>query len=114
MTPNTLLFGLGAGLISAIVFVSATTGPVLARFAFFFLTPISLYLAGLGLGPLAAAVAAAAATVIMAEISPAPSPSRIVFGVMSAVPHLAVRDGSGITPSRPNEWGGLGNRQNRQ
>ena len=69
MTPNTILLGLGAGLISAIVFVSATTGPVLARFAFFFLTPISLYLAGLGLGPLAAAVAAATATVIMLLIA---------------------------------------------
>ena len=84
MTPNTLLLGLGAGLISAIVFASATTGPMLARLALFFLTPLSLYLAGLGLGPGAAAIAAIAATAAVALIT---NPgAALVFGVSEALP----------------------------
>jgi hypothetical protein len=84
MTPNTYLLGLAAGLISAIVFASATTGPMLARFAFFFLTPLALYLAGLGLGPVAAAIGAVAATVAVALI--ANPVAALVFGVSEALP----------------------------
>jgi hypothetical protein len=52
-----LLIALGAGLISAVVFASATTGPLLMRMVLFLLTALPLFLAGLGLGPRAAAVA---------------------------------------------------------
>ena len=65
MQTNALLLALAAGLISAVVFASATTGPVLLRFVLFFLTPFALYLAGLGLGHAAAAIAAIAATAII-------------------------------------------------
>ena len=65
MTPQTFLLSVGAGLVSAVVFASATTGPVLARFALFLLTPISIYLAGLGLGPLCGAIAGVSATAII-------------------------------------------------
>lgn len=57
--PISVLIGLAAGLVSAVVFVSATTGPPLAQVALFVLTPLPLYLAGLGLGWQAAAAGAA-------------------------------------------------------
>ena len=84
MTPNTIFMSLGAGLISAIVFASATTGPMLARFALFLLTPLALYLAGLGLGPLSAALAGLAATAIVALI--AQPVAALVYGVSEALP----------------------------
>lgn len=65
MQTNALFLALAAGLISAVVFASATMGPVLLRFVLYFLTPLSLYLAGLGLGPAAAAIAAIVATMII-------------------------------------------------
>ncbi len=65
MQTNALFLALAAGLISAVVFASATTGPVLLRFVLFFLTPFALYLAGLGLGHAAAAIAAIFATAII-------------------------------------------------
>lgn len=55
--PYWLLIGLGAGFVSAVVFASATAGPLLIRMMLFLVTPLALFLAGLGLGPMAAAVA---------------------------------------------------------
>ncbi|RUO98825.1 DUF2232 domain-containing protein [Hyphomicrobium sp.] len=63
MPTNVFLLALAAGLISATVFASATTGAFLLRIILFLLTPLSLYLTGLGLGPIAAAIAAITATV---------------------------------------------------
>jgi hypothetical protein len=57
-----LLIGLGAGAISAVVFASATTGPLLVRMLLFLLTPLALFLAGLGMGPMSAALAGCAGT----------------------------------------------------
>jgi hypothetical protein len=65
MPINTIFLALAAGLISAVVFASATTGPAVLRLVLFFLTPLSLYLAGLGLGPAACAIAALSATLII-------------------------------------------------
>jgi len=62
MPTNVILLAVAAGLISAVVFASATTGAMLLRFILFFLTPLSLYLAGLGLGIVAVAIAAITAT----------------------------------------------------
>ena len=69
MTPQSILLGVGAGLISAIVFASATTGPALSRVLFFLLTPFPLYLAGLGLGLVPAIAAAATATLALLSVS---------------------------------------------
>lgn len=88
MTPNTYFLALGAGLISAVVFASATTGPMLARFALFFLTPLTLYLAGLGLGPMAAVVAAGAATMALVVMTnPA---AALVYGASEALPAVVL------------------------
>ena len=82
--PYRLLIGLAAGLISAVVFASATTGPLLMRMVFFLLTPLALFLAGLGLGPLAAAVAGIAGTLLVLV---AGSPlGALVFAASHAVP----------------------------
>ncbi len=84
MTPQSILLGICAGAISAIVFVSATTGPVLSRFVLFLLTPFSIYLAGLGLGVLPAAIAALTATLaILALTNPV---TALVFAVSEAAP----------------------------
>jgi hypothetical protein len=69
MPMNVILLALAAGLISAIVFASATTGAILLRLILFLLTPLSLYLTGLGLGTVAAVVAAAAATLTILVIA---------------------------------------------
>lgn len=54
---QTLLAGIGAGLISAVTFASAATGTPLIQFVLFLLTPLPVYLAGLGVGWSAAVVA---------------------------------------------------------
>ncbi len=84
MNTNALLLAICAGLISAVVFASATTGPMLLRLVLFFLTPLSLYLAGLGLGPAHAAIAAATATLsVLLVTNPA---AATLYGISEAVP----------------------------
>jgi hypothetical protein len=62
MQSKAFILALAAGFISAVVFASATTGPFLLRIILFLLTPLPLYLTGLGLGPVAAGIAAITAT----------------------------------------------------
>lgn len=62
MPTNVFILAIAAGLVSAVVFASATTGAFVLRIVLFLLTPLSLYLTGLGLGPIAAAIAAITAT----------------------------------------------------
>ena len=84
MTTNSLLMAIAAGIISAVVFASAATGPMLLRVVLFFLTPLSLYLVGLGLGPASAVVAAIVGTLaILALTSPVFS---LVFAISAALP----------------------------
>ncbi len=84
MTTNQLLLAIAAGVIAAVVFASATTGPMLLRFVLFFLTPLSLYLAGLGIGPMAAAIATTVATLtILLLTNPM---AALVFAVSAGAP----------------------------
>ncbi len=83
-----LLIALGAGLISAVVFASATTGPLLMRMVLFLLTPLALFMAGLGLGPLAAAAAGVAGTLIVFAAGSALH--ALVFAASQAVPALVL------------------------
>jgi hypothetical protein len=79
-----LLIALGAGLISAVVFASATTGPLLMRMILFLLTALPLFLAGLGLGPRAAAVAGfSGALLVLVAGSPL---GALVFVASQAIP----------------------------
>lgn len=67
MSTN-LAIGLGAGLLSALLFASASTGTVLGLFVLFFLSPLPIAVAGLGWGWRSAAAAALAAIVAIAII----------------------------------------------
>jgi len=79
-----LLIALGAGLISAVVFASATTGPLLMRMILFLITALPLFLAGLGLGPRAAAVAGfSGALLVLVAGSPL---GALVFAASQAIP----------------------------
>ena len=51
------LAGAGLGLVAAVVFASATTGPLFIRFLLIFITPLPIALAGLGWGWRAAVLA---------------------------------------------------------
>jgi hypothetical protein len=82
--PYSLLIGLGAGFISAVVFASATTGPVFSRLILFLVTPLALFLVGLGVGPLTAAVAGVAGTVLV--FAAGSSAAAVVFAASQAVP----------------------------
>lgn len=88
MTPQSILLGVGAGLISATVFASATTGPLLSRLVLFLLTPFSLYLAGLGLGFLPVLAGAVAATALILLMS---NPiTAFTFAIAEALPAVAL------------------------
>lgn len=88
MPINAVILALAAGFISAIVFASATTGPMILRILLFFLTPLSLYLAGLGLGPRAAAIAAIAAVLIILLIA---NPlTAVVYAASTAAPAIVL------------------------
>ena len=66
---NQLLIAVLLGLVSAVVFASATTGPMLMRYVLFLLTSLPIFLAGLGWGWRFAGVAGAASIGIVAAIA---------------------------------------------
>ncbi|MCL4768015.1 MAG: DUF2232 domain-containing protein [Hyphomicrobiaceae bacterium] len=66
--PFALLVGLGAGLVSALLFASASTGTLLGLLVLFFLTPLPVAIAGLGWGWASAATAAVAAPVLISAL----------------------------------------------
>lgn len=85
---NALLLSIAAGIISAIVFASATTGPVILRVVLFLLTPLSLYLAGLNLGTMAAIIAGIGATFgVLALSNPL---AAEVYAVSTALPAVVI------------------------
>ncbi|MFV0295749.1 MAG: DUF2232 domain-containing protein [Hyphomicrobiaceae bacterium] len=84
MTTNQILLAIAAGLIAAVVFASATTGPMFVRLVLYFLTPLSLYLVGLGIAPAAASIAAIVATLaILVMTNPL---AALVFAASAAAP----------------------------
>lgn len=89
MTPQSILLGAGAGLISAIVFISANTGPGLSRVALYLLTPFSLYLAGLGLGFMPALAAACSGALVLLALTESPAVAA-VYAISEAAPAVAL------------------------
>lgn len=85
---NGYFIGLAAGLVSAIVFASATTGPLPLRVLLFFLTPLPLYLAGLALGWRAALAGAGAGTAFLALA--VPPAAALAFAACEAMPAVAL------------------------
>ena len=70
LTTRDILIALGLGLIAAIVFVSATTGPLPIRVILFLITPLPLALAGLGWGVRASLIAGFAGAALLAAVAP--------------------------------------------
>lgn len=64
--PFALLIGVGAGLVSGLLFASASTGTLVGLLVLVFLTPLPVAIAGLGWGWPSAATAAVTAPVIIA------------------------------------------------
>lgn len=62
---STSLIGLGLGLVAAVVFASATAGPLFVRFLLLFITPLAIALAGLGWGWRTAVLAGAVGTALV-------------------------------------------------
>lgn len=88
MPINVILLAIAAGIMSAVVFASATTGAMLLRVMLFLLTPLSLYLAGLGLGTVAAAIAAVTATVTIFLLA---NPlTAEVYAISTAIPAVVL------------------------
>lgn len=83
-----ILISIGLGIVSAVVFASATTGPLLMRYVLFLLTSLPIFLAGLGWGWRSAAVAGAAGTALVA-LGATPL-AAAVFGVTQILPAIVL------------------------
>ncbi|MEI9902280.1 MAG: hypothetical protein WDN31_21815 [Hyphomicrobium sp.] len=99
------LIAIGAGLVSAVVFVSAASGPLVMGMLLFVLAPLALLLAGLALGPTAAAVAGLTGILLVALAGSAFG--ALAFAVGQAVPafvlvYLASLNRQG--PDGETEW----------
>jgi hypothetical protein len=108
MPTNVFLLAIAAGIISAVVFASATTGAMLLRVILFLLTPLSLYLAGLGLGVVASAIAAITATAGVLLIA-GPLTAE-VYAISTAVPAVICTRLALLSrgPETEREWYPLG------
>ena len=106
--PYKLLIALGAGLVSATVFASATTGPLLVRIVLFLLTPLALFLAGLGIGPLAAGIAGIAGTALV--FAAGSSTAALIFAASQALPVVVLAYLASLNRQSPGqtEWYPIG------
>ncbi len=84
MTTQGYFLGFGAGLVAAVVFASATTGPLPVRFILFLLTPLPIFLAGLGWGYRSALTAGLTGALIIALMSNAKV--GVAFAITQALP----------------------------
>lgn len=108
-----VLIGLLAGIAAAVVFVSATTGPLAMRVILFMLTPLPLFLAGFGWGWTTALLAGICGTIAMAVLT---TPSvGAVFAISQAIPSAilvylvtlnrpATEPGPDVDPASGLEW----------
>lgn len=85
---NQAFIALLLGLVSAVVFMSATTGPMLIRYALFLLTSLPIFLAGLGWGWRFAALAGLASVAMVAAVA-APAVAAI-YALTQILPAVAL------------------------
>ncbi len=78
------LIGVGLGVVAAVVFASASTGPMLLRYLMFLLTALPVFLAALGWGWRTGAIAALTGTVLIGLLG-API-AALLFAAGQAVP----------------------------
>lgn len=113
--PLAIVIGLVTGLVSALLFASASTGTALGLFVLFFLSPLPVAIAGLGWGWLTAIVACVTAALAILVIG---APQQAAFHALTIGAPTAVlayyillnRDAGGIGPDgQPDvEWYPLG------
>lgn len=84
---TSFLIGIGLGLVAAVVFASAATGPFLARFVLMFITPLPIALAGLGWGWRTAVIAGAAGSAV---ILPFAGPAMAVAFLLTQAAPMAM------------------------
>ncbi len=107
------LIGLLAGVAAAVVFVSATTGPLPMRVILFLLTPLPLFLAGFGWGWGTTIIAGIVGTLAMAFLTTAAVGA--VFAISQAIPSAiliylvtlsrpAAAPGPDVDPATGTEW----------
>jgi hypothetical protein len=84
---NKYIIGLILGLTSAVVFVSAATGPLLVRVALFLITALPVFLAGLGWGMGAALAAGLGGTLAVSVLDVRPA---LLFAASQALPALVL------------------------
>lgn len=82
--PTNLIIGLGAGLVSAMLFASAATGTFLGVFVLFFLSPLPIAIAGLGWGWPAAAIASTVGALLIGALTPVRG--AIIHGLALGLP----------------------------
>ena len=84
-----LLIGLAAGLASALIFASAGAGPMAMRAVLFALTPLPLYLAGLGRGWMAAGIGGIAGSLLVGSVA-THATGAIAYAAAEAAPAVAL------------------------
>lgn len=108
-----IFIGLLAGIAAAVVFISATTGPVPMRVILFLITPLPIFLTGFGWGWPTALIAGITGTIAMA-LATAPAIAAI-FAISEAVPAVvliylvtlnrpATAPGPDVDPQTGIEW----------
>lgn len=85
---RSIFLGIAAGMATAVVFLSATTGPMAMRALLYLLTPLPLFLAGLSLGWVSALAGGLAGALAIALVT-APL-FGVVFAASEAVPVVAL------------------------
>lgn len=98
-----------AGVVAAVAFASATQGPALTRLLLFIVTPLPIFMVGLGIGWRAAAIAAAAGGITLALVgNPAAgaifTASQMIPGVVLSYLALLNREGTDPNGQRVVEW----------
>jgi hypothetical protein len=100
VTYYSILVGLGAGFVSAIVFISAATGLSAMHVLLFLISPLVLFLAGFGAGPVAARIGALTATALIFTVGG--TKVALVYAACPAVPALVLTHLASLN----REWAG--------
>ena len=88
MNRQNSLIGIGAGLVAALVFVSAKTSPTAIGLMLYILTPLPFFLAGLGWGYRSAAIAGVSGVLVMAfAVGPL---AGALFAATQAIPAIVL------------------------
>ncbi len=103
MMTNRYLIGLALGLVSAVVFASASTGGLALRFVLFLVTSLPIFLAGLGWGTVASLVAAITGSLAVALLG---WKAALMFAASQALPAVILSYLALLSRDVPSATGG--------